>query len=128
MPSRRNLRCGGPHAAPYGPVIEMAVSIDPTASATSRSRAQGSAPALRALAYVLAAAAALAVLGAGFGFERDSDWPRLLLALIFIVGGGGALIVLYLALDALLQLAPPHRTTVRCGMKCSMRSIEDLPG
>lgn len=108
MPSRRNLRCGGPHAAPYGPVIEMAVSIDPTASATSRSRAQGSAPALRALAYVLAAAAALAVLGAGFGFERDSDWPRLLLALIFIVGGGGALIVLYLALDALLHLAPPR--------------------
>jgi len=62
---------------------------------------------LAALVNAGLAVAAVLLIGYGVEFERTSDLPRLVLALIFIAGGGAALILLYLALDALLQLAPP---------------------
>ena len=50
---------------------------------------------------------ALALLWYGFFFLRDTELPRLLVALIAIAGFGAAVSVLFLATDVILRHLPP---------------------
>jgi len=62
---------------------------------------------LRLVVSICVAALSLAVLWFGFFYLRDSDMPRLLAAVLAIVGVGGSFAALYLAFDAILQQLPP---------------------
>lgn len=79
--------------------IETTPLIRPTRSASRNP--------LRLVVSICVAALSLATLWFGFFYLRDSDMPRLLAALLAIVGVGGSFAALYLAFDAILQQLPP---------------------